>query len=84
MCVLSEENYRMQRNMALNQVYAHIDIVTCQPHEVCSDISTIEGATKFGINIGKLNIVSGLTRCRMRSHPLFHCVHVFSAITKDY
>ena len=56
MCVLSEENYRMQRNMALNQVYAHIDIVTCQPHEVCSDISTLEGATKFGINIGKYGL----------------------------
>ena len=56
MCVLSEENYKMQRNMGLNQVYGHIDIVTCQPHELCSDISTLEGATKFGINIGKYGL----------------------------
>ena len=55
MCVLSEENYRMQRNMALNQVYAHIDIVTCQPHEICSEFPSLEGDT-FGINIGKYGL----------------------------
>ena len=47
MCVL--EPAAMPRSLD-NEAYAHIEIITCQPHEVCSPMSSGD------VNIGKYGL----------------------------
>ena len=46
MCVL--EPTAMPRSLG-QEAYAQIEIITCQPHEVCSPISTDVNIGKFGL-----------------------------------
>ena len=47
MCVLEPA---ISRSSLSNEAYAHIEIITCQPHEVCSPMSSGD------VNIGKYGL----------------------------
>lgn len=47
MCVL-EESTAMQRSLS-NPAYAQIEIITCQPHEVCSPMSHDVNIGNYGL-----------------------------------
>ena len=46
MCVLEPT---LARSRSLDEAYAQIEIITCQPHEVCSPITHDVNIGKFGL-----------------------------------